>query len=74
MIHPSNLAVDYIWGKFIWVWFSNKSLELIENIGKIQSKLSHRPFNPESSEHRKFLAQLEEDIASVSKKYPHISF
>ncbi|WP_411893651.1 GSCFA domain-containing protein [Winogradskyella sp. A2] len=74
MIHPSNLAVDYIWEKFKLVWFSDKSLELIEKIVKIQSKLSHRPFNPESSEHKKFLAHLELDINSIRKKYPHISF
>ena len=74
MIHPSQLAIDYIWEKFKTVWFTDEGLSMIESIGKIQAKRSHKPFNSDSVEHKKFLAQLKLDINNIHKKYPFISF
>ncbi|MCA0132905.1 GSCFA domain-containing protein [Winogradskyella alexanderae] len=74
MVHPNQLAINYIWEKFQLVWISDESKTILNAIQKIQNKLGHKAFNPKSAEHKKFLNQLQEDINTIRKKYPHISF
>ncbi len=74
MCHPSELAVDYIWRKFIHYAISVDSQDLISECSKIQKALNHRPFNPESKEHQQFLENLLEKIELLSKRYPNLAF
>ncbi|WP_420581004.1 GSCFA domain-containing protein [Reichenbachiella sp.] len=55
MIHPSEMAEDYIWDKFQLTYMSEQSQRILMEWGKIQAALSHRPFNPKSENHQKFL-------------------
>ncbi|MEP2026415.1 MAG: GSCFA domain-containing protein [Reichenbachiella sp.] len=55
MIHPTEMAEDYIWDKFQHTYFSEQTRKVVKEWSKIQSSLSHRPFNPESDGHQKFL-------------------
>ena len=74
MIHPNDLAINYIWDKFKSVWFSVSSLEILKTVENIQLKLAHKPFNPESNQHKKFVERLNQDIDIICQKYPHILF
>ncbi|HEX6227263.1 MAG TPA: GSCFA domain-containing protein [Chryseolinea sp.] len=71
MIHPTDVAEEYIWQKFSGQYFDNKTKEFLDRWKEIQSALSHRPFHPASSAHQQFLKEtlrkLEElkDIANV---------
>ncbi|WP_456462474.1 GSCFA domain-containing protein [Reichenbachiella sp.] len=55
MIHPSEMAEDYIWEKFQQTYFSDQTKKVLKEWGKIKSALAHRPFNLESENHQKFL-------------------
>ncbi|MGB6154124.1 MAG: GSCFA domain-containing protein [Pricia sp.] len=74
MVHPSQLAIDYIWEKFKQKWISEEEYPTIEQIGHIQRGLQHRPFSPDSEQHRKFLESLAAQMAIVQKEYPFIYF
>ncbi|MDR5589428.1 GSCFA domain-containing protein [Christiangramia sp. SM2212] len=74
MIHPNDLAIDYIWSIFSEKWISEKSLKLNEEIDKIQRALSHRPREENSPTHRKFLTNLQTKIEEIHKKHPEITF
>ena len=74
MCHPSGLAVDYIWEKFIHFAISVQSQDLIKECEKIKKALNHRPFNPESEKHQEFLKNLLEKIEALSKRYPNLAF
>ncbi len=74
MIHPNTIALDYIWEKFSESWISNESLVITQQIMKIQKSLEHKPFNPESKEHLKFVESVQKQIKKVQEKYPEISF
>jgi GSCFA family len=58
MIHPSEQAVDYIWGKFGDSFFSSATKDFIKEWRKIQAALGHRPFHARDSAHQKFLLDL----------------
>lgn len=74
MIHPNSIAIDYIWEKFSEGWISNEAMVVAQQIMKIQKSLEHKPFNPASKEHLKFLESVQKQIKKVQEKYPRISF
>lgn len=74
MIHPNQVAIDYIWEKFKNVWLSDATLKILETVASIQAKKAHRPFNPTSEAHQEFLLKLQSDIADLRIKYPHFNF
>jgi hypothetical protein len=74
MIHPNDLAIDYIWETFKTVWLSEDAIEISQKVASIQAKKAHRPFNPNSERHQKFLANLQLEIEAIKKEFPHIKF
>ena len=74
MLHPSDVAIDYIWEKFKSVWLTDDAIKTSEFVGSIQAKKAHRPFNPNSQAHQEFLAKLESDIEDLCAKYPYFNF
>lgn len=74
MLHPNNVAINYIWEKFQSVWISDKALKTMKDIGAIQKGLQHKPFNPNSETHQKFIQNLEIKIKEIQSQFPNISF
>lgn len=70
LIHPNEQAIDYIWEKFCDHYFDEKTRALVKSIGKVLEGLGHRPFNPDTSEHKSFLAKLQEDISRLEQDHP----
>jgi predicted HNH restriction endonuclease len=60
MVHPNRQAVDYIWEKFSEACFNTSTRKIIKEWENIQQALNHRPFNPESEEYKRFLAEANE--------------
>lgn len=74
MIHPNSLAVNYIWEKFQHAWISHESEQTIETVENIQKGLEHKPFNPKSEQHQKFLANLQAKIEKLQQQFPFMKF
>lgn len=74
LIHPNELAIDYIWEAFETVYLSSQAKELKERVVEIQRGLAHRPFNPDSTQHQQFLKRLDQKIADLQKEIPHLRF
>lgn len=74
LVHPNEMAVDYIWELFKKSWISEISIETMIKIEDIQKSLSHRAFDPESEAHKKFLRNLELKIEHLQTSYPQIKF
>ncbi|GLU43735.1 GSCFA domain-containing protein [Allomuricauda sp. NBRC 101325] len=74
MMHPNELAVDYIWEKFKLVWISEKVYSIMDEVDSVQKGLQHRPFNPDSEAHQKFKTSLETKITYLQQQYPFMKF
>ncbi|MCF7568874.1 GSCFA domain-containing protein [Sabulilitoribacter arenilitoris] len=74
MIHPNQIAINYIWEKFQSVWISDEASKIMLEIDDIQKGLNHKPFNLSSSAHQKFLQNLKFKIKELQSKFPNISF
>ncbi|MFI1772070.1 GSCFA domain-containing protein [Thalassobellus citreus] len=74
MIHPNQTAIDYIWEKVKQVWVSTEALKTMEEVDAIQKGLLHKPFNPTSEAHKKFLQKLETKKETLQTQFSHIVF
>lgn len=74
MLHPSAVAIDYIWECFSAHYMSTESLALMQEVAAIQKGLAHRPFNPDTANHQKFLQSLNQKILRLQEQLPHIQF
>lgn len=74
MVHPNQVAVDYIWEKFRQAWIASEASEVMKRVDTIQKGLLHRPFNETSEAHQKFRKDLQEKIDKLQKEVPGISF
>lgn len=68
-IHPSDEAINYIWKKFITAYSSLETQQKFQELFKIHQEIQHRPLNPESSEYRRFLAQLEQKLERLDEEF-----
>lgn len=74
MVHPSPVAVRYVWEKFVQNCLTAEALEIMEESENINKALAHKPFHPESEEYKCFLAQIVLKIERLNKKYPYLDF
>jgi len=74
MLHPSQTAIDYIWIKFFENYINQKEFVTMNQVCEIQRALKHRPFNPNSESHQKFLKNLNQKIFELKKSLPNIDF
>lgn len=74
MVHPSEGAINYIWERWVETYVDEATQADMKQVDSIQKGLLHRPFNPQSETHRKFLEQLKQKMEVFTQKYPHIVF
>ncbi|HWB64360.1 MAG TPA: GSCFA domain-containing protein, partial [Chitinophagales bacterium] len=68
MLHPNYQATGYVWESLCNTMLEKKTVELMRTIDEILSAVKHRPRNPHSEAHKKFVQknlsmmdQLEKD-------------
>ncbi len=74
MIHPSPMAVHYIWERFKAIWIAENAFKTMQEVEYIQKGLKHRPFNENSEQHKRFISNLEVKQKELAKLYSHIVF
>lgn len=72
MVHPNELAIEYIWNIFSETYFSEKTQAIIKEWIKLKKAIDHKPFNRGTGEHIHFLKQTLLKLKEFSRKYPFI--
>jgi len=74
LVHPTELAVNYVWEKFMNCYFEADTQSLIEAIQKIKLAANHKPFNFESKEHQLFISKQISLMNDLSKQHDFLNF
>jgi len=72
MLHPSDVAVDYIWNRFSQTYFSSETMRIKKEVEQLNTDLLHRPLHPDSEEFRKFKLHVEQRKIELIKSYPFL--
>jgi hypothetical protein len=74
MLHPSQVAIDYIWEAFSDCYFDNKTLNLWNEIYGVTKAMSHRFISDSISARKKFAISMLRQIDSIRSKNTDIDF
>lgn len=72
LLHPSPMAIDYIWERFADAWISPGARPVMAEVDAIQKALAHRPFDPKSEGHRAFAESTRRRIAELQERFPFV--
>lgn len=72
MLHPSRLAVEYVWECFVRCYFSRETQAVMKEWDEIRKGLEHRPFRPDSETYRRFLSQIVLKMMEMKEKLPYL--
>lgn len=67
MLHPNQIAIDYIWERFSENYLSENAVEISKEIDSIQKALHHKPFNPNTEAHKKFISATQKRIEKLGE-------
>lgn len=73
MVHPNYAATNYVWEKFIAACIDEPSQQLMKELAVIVAAKNHKPFNPTSEQHKKFLQTNLEKVKKLQQQYPHLN-
>jgi hypothetical protein len=74
MVHPNYAATNYVWEKFIAACIDEPSQQLMKEIAVIVAAKNHKPFNPTSEQHKKFLQTNLEKVKKLQHQFDYIDF
>jgi len=74
LVHPTPLAINYVWEKFTVSYFSKETIALMGNIQKIKQAATHKPFDFNSEKHQQFIKNQLTIIQELTIQFPHFNF
>jgi hypothetical protein len=74
MVHPNQIAIDYVWEKFQPIWIDADVNPIIQEVNQLQKGFAHKPFNPLAEEHAIFLSSLAKKAKAMESRFPFMKF
>ena len=74
MIHPNQVAIDYIWKGFQQAYFSENTVQLLSQVKKVVTASQHRPFHPTLPAHQTFLKNQLRTIERLTTSHSYLDF
>ena len=74
LVHPNQVAIDYVWERFAQAWIAASARPVMEEVDSIRKGLAHKPLHASSEAHAAFREQLEVRIQRLHKQYPFMRF
>ncbi len=74
LAHPNYAATRFVLEKFAEHCLDAPTNTLMEEIKRIVIAANHKPFNPTSQQHRKFMQTQLERTKALQQKYPWLNF
>lgn len=72
MLHPNEMAIEYIWDKFQDKYMSLDTKNIIKKVEKIRKSEKHIVFQPDSNGAREFEDKLQMEKLNLLKMHPYL--
>jgi hypothetical protein len=74
LVHPNQLAIDYIWDKFKSCFMDVNTNMIIEEVVSIRRMMQHKTLYPNSIENKKFQDKIEQKKNAINLILPNIKW
>lgn len=72
MVHPSDVAIEYIWQTFQASYFDDRSAQAIARCERVSKRLTHRPMSNSREAVERFQADTKAVLKNLLKEYPYL--
>lgn len=73
LVHPNNMAVDFVWEKFVETALKSEDVPVLQEVKEYLAFSRHRILYPGTEAAKRHSAQLEERKRQLFLKYPFLS-
>lgn len=73
MVHPSDVAVEYIWQAFQATFFDDRTSQAVARCERVSKRLNHRHITDNTEAIARFDADTRTVVANLIKEYPYIA-
>ena len=73
MVHPSDVAVEYIWQAFQATYLDDRSALAVARCERIHKRLQHRPMSANRETVERFNADTASVVRNLIKEYPYLA-
>ena len=74
LVHPNYAATEFVFEKFTEYYIDRESISIMEEIRDLVKAFKHKPFQPGTLAHRKFMESYLFKARQLQQKYPSIDF
>lgn len=72
MVHPSEVAIEYIWNTFKGAYFDDNTAQTVSRCERIYKRLSHRPMTDNIEAITRFKQETQEILSKLTAEYPYL--
>ncbi len=72
MIHPNEIAIDYVWAYVQKSLFSEALIDLSIEVEKLKMAVQHRPFQMQSLDYQNFAKATLSKLINLQQQFPHL--
>ena len=72
MVHPSQVAVEYIWQRFVETYMTEDTRGEMRTLHQLWQDCHHRFLHPDSEEAERFRLHVEKQMVALKERYPWI--
>lgn len=72
LVHPNYFATQYVWEKFVEACMEDDTRAVMTELHDLNLAFKHKPFNPGSTEHIKFLQTYLQKTQRLQEKYSYM--
>ena len=73
MVHPSDVAVEYIWQAFQATFFDDRTSQAVARCERVSKRFNHRHVTDNAEAIARFDADTRAVVANLIKEYPYIA-
>ncbi len=74
LVHPNETAVNYVWEHFVNSCIHPDSKQLLQAVADINRAGRHKPFNPDSPQHRQFRQTYARKVQQLQQQHPQLEW
>ena len=73
MVHPSDVAIEYIWQTFQATFFDDRTSQAVSRCERVSKRLMHRPITDNRDAIARFNTDTRAVVANLVKEYPYLA-
>ncbi len=73
MVHPSDVAIEYIWQTFQATYFDDRTAQAVARCERVWKRLMHKPMTDNRESIERFNSDTRTVVNNLAKEYPYIT-